>query len=342
MLFEKGSFMWSGAAGIAKSLTGAYADSSYATVWFGPYEEANYVILDFLLSAGVPTTIEFKFIWTPDDGTTVKSELPTVLASIAGVTQIGDGEYQLTDVGNGNHTAIIAIPPGTGWKLQLKYTGGAAPDAIVRGWVGHGDVSALASAAGGGGAGPAGSTTLAALAASALPAAAADGDDVRVLADLYGRLMSAAHDLAEVSDRTTRQNPEWSQHEGITLVDVTDIDEAVDAGIRYYYFSPEEFGRFVLQYTLHGGAGGPGLVMTLEATAQDDGTAMDSCTYEDVTNTFFGVANVTAVGGGGAVTGVWSDAAGEGACYKYLRLKLAADSTPNDECDATVFLRQRY
>lgn len=176
------------------------------------------------------------------------------------------------------------------------------------------------------------------LAADALPTAVSNGDDVRELADLYGRAMSAAHDLINVADRTNRENPEWGQKEGRTLIDETNLTDATYAR----YFSPEDFGKFAIDYHIHPGAGGTGVVVTIWTTTQDDGTAMDSCDYIDNSTAFLGAANITVAGGAGLTSGTINDYAGQAHCYKYIKVQIVCDSTPNNECDVTMYLRQGY
>jgi len=60
---------------------------------------------------------------------------------------------------------------------------------------------------------------------SALPAAVAEGDAVRAIADLYGRLMLAGYDLTADALRESEVNPLSEQYVPITLID----DQAVIA-----------------------------------------------------------------------------------------------------------------
>lgn len=150
-------------------------------------------------------------------------------------------------------------------------------------------------------------------------------------------IRSASYDFTELSDRTIRQNPEWGQGESLTLIDELNI---VD-GTYYLYFSPEIFGAFALQYDLDGGVAGPGIIMTIEGTIQDDTTEMDSCQYNDHTNAAFGVANVT-VASGATADDAWIDNDNFFKCFKYVRIKLDIDTSSGNTADVTLFLRQRY
>lgn len=60
----------------------------------------------------------------------------------------------------------------------------------------------------------------------------------------------------------------------------------------YYYIDSRFFNYFTLQIEDTAGVAGTN-TYTIEGSAQDDGTIPASCSYQDVTNTLFGVANVT-------------------------------------------------
>ena len=92
-------------------------------------------------------------------------------------------------------------------------------------------------------------------------------------------------------------------------------------------------GSFQLEITP---ASATSVTVTLEGTIQDDGTAPASCTYQDITNDVFGVANATA-------DDMWLDNAEALAGLTYARIKVAV-VYPGDEDDAdwTIYHKKLY
>jgi hypothetical protein len=62
-----------------------------------------------------------------------------------------------------------------------------------------------------------------------------------------------------------------------------------------YYLDMAGYKYLAVQWDETAGAAGDN-TLTVEVAVQDDGTDTDSCTYHDVTNDVYGVANLTADG----------------------------------------------
>jgi len=170
--------------------------------------------------------------------------------------------------------------------------------------------------------------------------AISDGDMAHLVADLYRRLYvrSAAYDSVTGTDQTTETNGPETNYASATLADITNGTDAT----YLYYFGMDSFREWGIWYLLNGGAAGTGIIMTVEATWQDDGTAQSACTYEDVSTDVLGAANITAAGGAGDTTGAVVDNDRFLATAKYVKIKLVVNSTAGDDCDWTIYLKQHY
>ena len=102
----------------------------------------------------------------------------------------------------------------------------------------------------------------------------------------------------------------------------------------YYYIdmqTPVNFRKAGWQFEW--ASGGTGTVtVTVEGTMQDDRTAKESCTYQDVTNTLTGVASFTD-------DWIHSDDDEACACFRYLRIKVVTLTTGATTA-WTIFLKQ--
>ena len=83
------------------------------------------------------------------------------------------------------------------------------------------------------------------------------------------------------------------------------------ASTYYYYFDMAGYNHCSFQFVLTGT-----LVLTIEGTMQDDGTAQAACSYDDISS-MYGAANWTA-------DASLVDSAGVARGYKYLRVKVDA------------------
>lgn len=93
----------------------------------------------------------------------------------------------------------------------------------------------------------------------------------------------------------------------------------------YYYLEMDEFRYAVIQAILSGGSGT--VTVTVEATV-DPNTTLASANWEDITSSFFGVANITATGMFVIDTPV---------AFKAIRVKVVASTGDADDADWTLY-----
>jgi len=105
-----------------------------------------------------------------------------------------------------------------------------------------------------------------------------------------GGALKASFDESTGSLQVTRLNPEWG-HTGPLQYS----DSALGDGTYYEYFDLEGYDRFSVGVEDTPGVAGTN-TYTVEAAAKNDGTQQESSTYFDVTQTLFGVANLTTSG----------------------------------------------
>ena len=161
------------------------------------------------------------------------------------------------------------------------------------------------------------------------PAFAATDQGYRV--QVYGP--DKAYNKASDANKQIVLNPINDVYQGETLAAVTDgADDTY-----YYYASMDGYNNFACQMILNGGSGS--VIVTLEGTVQDDGTAAASCTYVDVTSRLVGVANIIA-GAGVTVNDIWLGDTKLN--FKYLRYKVVADTSASDDADWTLYHRKSY
>jgi len=167
------------------------------------------------------------------------------------------------------------------------------------------------------------------LAKAALPVAVADGVRARILTDLYGRPRSAYEDATGNYLRTGEVNPLSAQHIETTLLNLTNI-AANTTG--YAYIDMDG-------YRFDGIQGEPNIVtdsitFKLWGTMQDDGTAAASCTYQDITLAYAGVASVT------DASFMWIL---DTVCpFKYIRLEYFVANTGGSDSDLIVYNKKLH
>lgn len=130
--------------------------------------------------------------------------------------------------------------------------------------------------------------------------------------------------------KVAEQNSTPYQYISETLADVTD---GADTAGTYYYVNMDSYRKGGWQLILDGGSGT--VTVTVEATIQDDGTAMASCTYEDVSSDVFGSASWTA-------DALLLDNAEALAVAKYVRFKVVAATGGADDADWTIYHVRLY
>lgn len=120
-----------------------------------------------------------------------------------------------------------------------------------------------------------------------------------------------------------------SMSESETLADEEDKAD----GTYYYYVTMDGYKQLGLGLILDGGSGT--VTVTVEGTMQDDGTAAASCTYFDVTNGIYGAADFTA-------SAVLYDSDKKCGNFKYMRVKVVADTTGADDADWTIYSKKLF
>jgi hypothetical protein len=161
----------------------------------------------------------------------------------------------------------------------------------------------------------------------------ADGDATITQTDVngYTKVRSKAYDSSTQSNKSAEVNPLSSHYVSETLVDETNITTNTTT---YAYFDMNGYKYFALQGETSGAAPTDVLTVTVEATAQDDGTAAASCDYQDVTNSQFGVAS-------------WVDTdfvgiGDEVQPFKYVRVKYVTSNGGGSDADLLVYLKKLW
>ena len=143
---------------------------------------------------------------------------------------------------------------------------------------------------------------------------------INVLADDTGALRLAGHSAVTDALNVEEIDPVSEHYATETLADITDgADDTY-----YYYVDMHGYKHYGLQLVMDCDAGT--VTATVEATAQDDGTAQGSCVYTDVTNAWFGVASL--VSAAVPASAIWQEENTPGAC-KYVRVKIVAATGAN-------------
>jgi len=156
-------------------------------------------------------------------------------------------------------------------------------------------------------------------------------DRTDAIFNLNGEAVAAGHTWATNSNRGEEIDPVSSHHTEETLADVTDETSAPTTN--YYYMDMDGYRYFSIQCETSDATPTDVLVVTVEATNQDDGTAQASCTYQDVTQTQFGVANWTD-------TDFYAINSTVLPC-KYVRVKTVTTGA-GDDADYTIFAKRLY
>ena len=142
-----------------------------------------------------------------------------------------------------------------------------------------------------------------------------------------GTSTSSSFTTATKSDRVEEIDPTTQHFVGETLVSVTNETD----GTNNYYVDMAGFAGLDLQLVISGGSGT--MTVTVEASAQDDGTAAASCTYTDVTSDVFGSASFT------ASTYLFDDAKVLGGS-KYVKVKTVSSTGGANDADITVYSKK--
>jgi hypothetical protein len=151
-------------------------------------------------------------------------------------------------------------------------------------------------------------------------------------------VLEDVHDASAGLLRVSEQDPLSSNYVFSTLASVTNATD----GNYYYYVDMAGFRQAGFQLQLNGGtagAGPSGVTATFEATMQADGTDPASCTYQDLTTELWGGSLVATPGN--TSSDMWSDDVKKLANFKYVRIKIVADTNGNSG-DWTIYSSKLY
>ena len=156
------------------------------------------------------------------------------------------------------------------------------------------------------------------------------GNAVRIVSNRNGEIVLASHTWATDSIRTEEIDPVPEKYIAETLADVTNGTD----GTYSYYIDMNSYRKGGFQLELSGGATGS-LTVTVEGSIQDDGTAPASVTYQDITLDTFG-------SGSYSDSVMLIDNAEKLACYKYVKLKVIANTGGMNDADWTIYHKRLY
>ena len=106
----------------------------------------------------------------------------------------------------------------------------------------------------------------------------------------------------------------------------------------YYYVDMDGFKRAGFQLEILMGVGSSAVV-TLEGTLQNDGTARDSCLYQDITDDVLSIPNLSCPADT-LTRAIWNDNAEMLAVFKYVRIKVVYTHAANSTVD--IFSNRLY
>lgn len=112
---------------------------------------------------------------------------------------------------------------------------------------------------------------------------------------------------------------------------ICDITNGTD-GTYSFYTTGDTFNEVGTQLLIDGGSGTA--TVTIEVTAQDDGTAPASCVYVDVTNARFGAANFTA-------SNYLFDTSKVLGQVKYIKYKVVLDTGGANDADVKIMIKKK-
>lgn len=146
-------------------------------------------------------------------------------------------------------------------------------------------------------------------------------------AQLFGHYDSSRGDWrpVEVSEGGSLMiEPSFSK-EGSTILDLSNISSNT---VGYGYLDVSDYLYFGLQGQTSGTTPTDTLTVTIEASSQDDGTAMASCDYQDITS-IFGVASY--------VDTNFFAVADTPLAIKYVRVRYSTSDATGNDTDLKVY-----
>jgi len=153
------------------------------------------------------------------------------------------------------------------------------------------------------------------------------------LRDTSNRIVTkdATYDDGTLANKVVEVSPVSDHHSESTLLNLTNIDTNTTA---YAYIDMDGYRYLTLQCETSGSTPTDTLTLTIEATCQDDGTAMASCVYQDVTNVLTGSASYVDADTMMRVT--------TPVAFKYIRLKYVTSNGGGGDADLTVYAKKMY
>lgn len=140
-----------------------------------------------------------------------------------------------------------------------------------------------------------------------------------------------SYDNTTESDKVLESSPVSAHHVESTLLELTNIAQNTTA---YGYIDMDGYRYLGIQGLTSGAAPTDILTVTVEATIQDDGTAQASCTYTDVTTSWFGVAS--------AIDNDFYWMTSVPVIAKYVRVKYTTSAGGGNDCDLTVYVKKMF
>lgn len=158
-------------------------------------------------------------------------------------------------------------------------------------------------------------------------AAFSSGDQFVVTFALPPKTIDEANDAQD----TQSINPLWSRYSSYTLADVTNETNATNNR----YIDMVGYDGLVIQYEKTGGT--DSVTLTVEATAQDDGTAAASCTYQDITQYGMGISTASATSASYTADAIIN--LSDGYPYRYIKVKTVS-AGGNNNADYAIYIRK--
>jgi hypothetical protein len=141
----------------------------------------------------------------------------------------------------------------------------------------------------------------------------------------------AGYQTATDDNRVSETDPISNHHLEDTPLALTNIATNTTG---YAYLDMDGYRYFSIQGETSGTAPTDVLTCTIEATDQDDGTAQESCAFQDHTLELFGVVS-------------WVDTDFFAVCsvpvaFKYVRLKYVTSNDAGNDADLTAYAKRMY
>ena len=143
-------------------------------------------------------------------------------------------------------------------------------------------------------------------------------------------LSTKSYDAALDANRSSEVNPPDQKFMTERLLLATNLTTNTTS---YKYINMNGYKHLGIHALTSGATPTDTLTITIEASIQDDGTAPASCSYEDVTNDWFGVAS-------------WVDTDFLVTCSDlavvWVRIKYVTSNDSGNDADLTLYVKKMY